>query len=402
MIRTNTYIFLALLLSLNSFAQKFEDLADTPPMGWNTWNTFACDINENLIKETADAMVASGMKDAGYEYVIIDDCWHGKRDERGFIQVDPERFPSGMKTLADYVHSKGLKLGIYSDAGTETCAGEPGSRGYEYQDAITYAEWGIDYLKYDWCNTENINPIGAYSTMRDALYSAGRPILFAMCEWGDNQPWEWAEDVAHTWRTTGDIYNCWDCEEDHGDWSSWGVLKILDMQEGLRKYAGPGHWNDPDMMEVGNGMTTSEDRAHFTMWSMLAAPLIAGNDLREMSPETVDILTNEKMIAINQDSLGVQAFKYNTEDGLETWFKPLSNGEWAVTFLNRSDSEKPLNFNWEEHTIEDPDFDYNLNFQEEEFQVNNIWTDQNLKTTKKELKTIVKPHDVLTLKLSRK
>lgn len=402
MIRTNTYIFLALLLSLNSFAQKSEDLADTPPMGWNTWNTFACDINENLIKETADAMVASGMKDAGYEYVIIDDCWHGERDERGFIQVDPERFPSGMKTLADYVHSKGLKLGIYSDAGTETCAGEPGSRGYEYQDAITYAEWGIDYLKYDWCNTENINPIGAYSTMRDALYSAGRPILFAMCEWGDNQPWEWAEDVAHTWRTTGDIYNCWDCEEDHGDWSSWGVLKILDMQEGLRKYAGPGHWNDPDMMEVGNGMTTNEDRAHFTMWSMLAAPLIAGNDLREMSPETVDILTNEKMIAINQDSLGVQAFKYNTEDGLETWFKPLSNGEWAVTFLNRADEEKNVEFDWEKHKIQDPDFDYAVDFNETTFKVEDIWRDKNLKDTDKKLKARISPHDVLTFRLSPK
>ncbi|MDT0650595.1 glycoside hydrolase family 27 protein [Autumnicola edwardsiae] len=394
-------LLLCLLIGLSGYSQKFEGLADTPPMGWNTWNTFACDINEDLIKETADAIVSSGMKEAGYEYVIIDDCWHGERDEKGFIQVDPERFPSGMKALADYVHSKGLKIGIYSDAGTQTCAGEPGSRGYEYQDAIRYAEWGIDYLKYDWCNTENINPIGAYSTMRDALYSAGRPVLFAMCEWGDNQPWEWAKDVAHMWRTTGDIYNCWNCEEDHGSWSSWGVLRILDMQDGLREYAGPGHWNDPDMMEVGNGMSQSEDRAHFTMWSMLAAPLIAGNDVRNMTPETVEILTNEKMIAINQDSLGVQAFKYNSEDGLETWFKPLSNGEWAVTFLNRSDEPGKVNFDWESKKIEDPHFDYAVDFSEVTYSIEDIWNEKELKNTKKTLKATVAPHDVLTLRLKK-
>ncbi|MDT0645103.1 glycoside hydrolase family 27 protein [Zunongwangia sp. F260] len=394
-------LLLCLLIGMSGYSQKFEGLADTPPMGWNTWNTFACDINEDLIKETADAIVASGMKEAGYEYVIIDDCWHGERDEKGFIQVDPERFPSGMKALADYVHSKGLKIGIYSDAGTQTCAGEPGSRGYEYQDAIRYAEWGIDYLKYDWCNTENINPIGAYSTMRDALYSAGRPVLFAMCEWGDNQPWEWAEDVAHMWRTTGDIYNCWNCEEDHGSWSSWGVLRILDMQDGLREYAGPGHWNDPDMMEVGNGMSQNEDRAHFTMWSMLAAPLIAGNDVRNMTPETVEILTNEKMIAINQDSLGVQAFKYNSEDGLETWFKPLSNGEWAVTFLNRSDEPGKVSFDWEEKKIEDPHFDYAVDFSEVTYSIEDIWNEKELKNTKKTLKATVAPHDVLTLRLKK-
>ena len=323
--RTKTYIFLALLLSLNSFAQKFEDLADTPPMGWNTWNTFACDINEDLIKTATDNMASSGMKDAGYEYIVIDDCWHGDRDENGFIHADKEKFPSGMKALVDYVHSKGLKFGIYSDAGWQTCGGKPGSRGREFQDAQIYAEWGVDYLKYDWCNTEGLKAEGAYLTMRDALYVAGRPIVLSICEWGDNQPWEWAEDIGHLWRTTGDIYPCWDCEEDHGDWSSWGVLRILDMQDGLRKYAGPGHWNDPDMMEVGNGMSVAEDRAHFAMWCMLSAPLIAGNDLADMSAETVAILTNEDMIAINQDSLGIQCFKYSSKEGLETWFKPLAH-----------------------------------------------------------------------------
>src|SRR3954467_6693618 len=202
-------------------------VALTPPMGWNSWNKFGCDVNEALIRETADAMVASGMKDAGYLYINIDDCWHGQRDAQGFIQPDPKRFPSGMKALADYIHSKGLKLGIYSDAGDKTCGGHPGSRGHEYQDALTYAKWGIDYLKYDWCNTDKLSAPGQYTTMRDALATAGRPIVFSLCEWGNNKPWDWAGDVGHLWRTTGDITNCFDCVLDHGTWKQWGVLQIL-------------------------------------------------------------------------------------------------------------------------------------------------------------------------------
>lgn len=396
------YLILLLAIFSGSLAQaqKFENLAQTPPMGWNSWNTFACDINENVIKKAADNMVSSGMKAVGYEYIVIDDCWHGERDEQGFIHEDKAKFPSGMKALADYVHSRGLKLGIYSDAGTKTCGGKPGSRGYEYQDALMYAKWGIDYLKYDWCSTENINPIGAYTTMSNALYKTGRPIVLSICEWGDNKPWEWAEDIGYLWRTTGDIYNCFDCEENHGDWSSWGVLQILDMQEGLRKYAGPGHWNDPDMMEVGNGMSTSEDRAHFTMWAMIAAPLIAGNDLSTMSQETIDILTNKEMIAINQDSLGVQGFKYNAENDLETWFKPLKNGDWAVTFLNRGDEERDIKFDWKKETIKDPDFKYTADFSKNEYKIRDLWEHKNLKNTNKVLKTKVKPHDVLSLRLS--
>ena len=394
-------LILALLISLSSFVQKFDNLAETTPMGWNSWNKFACNINEQVIKDAADAMVESGMKDAGYEYIVIDDCWHGQRDENGFIHEDKEKFPSGMKALVDYVHSKGLKFGIYSDAGTETCGGEPGSRGHEYQDAITYAKWGVDYLKYDWCNTGKQNAEASYTTMRNALYEAGRPVLFAICEWGDNQPWEWAQDIGHIWRTTGDIYPCWDCEEEHGDCSPWGGLRILDMQDDLRKYAGRGHWNDPDMMEVGNGMSQNEDRAHFTMWSMLAAPLIAGNDLNNMRQETIDILTNKEMIAINQDSLGVQAFQYKSKNDVEIWIKPLAEGDWAITFLNRTDSEKTLNFDWKEHIIEDPDFDYTLNLQEEKFELRDIWSAKRLKSTKKVLKSKVASHDVLTLRLHK-
>ena len=393
------FFLLIYLYALAAVGQKQQGLALTPPMGWNSWNKFACDVDEQLIRETADAMAASGMKEAGYEYIVIDDCWHGERDSLGFIQPDPERFPSGMKALADYVHSKGLKFGIYSDAGWQTCGGRPGSRGREFQDAQTYASWGVDYLKYDWCNTEGLKAEGAYMTMRNALYETGRPIVLSICEWGDNQPWEWAQDVGHLWRTTGDIYACWDCEYDHGTWSSWGVMRILDMQEGLRQYAGPGHWNDPDMMKVGNGMSVNEDRAHFSMWCMLAAPLIAGNDLVNMKPETREILTNKEAIAINQDSLGVQGFKYSAQDSLEVWFKPLAGGDWAICFLNRKNSAQKVTFDWSGHAVNDTLANRELLFKQEKYKVRDVWAKKNLGSTKKTLKAEVPAHDVLMLRL---
>ncbi|MGQ1945640.1 glycoside hydrolase family 27 protein [Geofilum sp. OHC36d9] len=393
-----------LLLSLGkmTYSQKYEHIADTPPMGWNSWNIFGCDINEQMIRDITDAMVTSGLKDAGYEYIIIDDCWHGERDSLGFIHSDPEKFPSGIKALADYIHSKGLKFGIYSDAGTETCAGRPGSRGYEYQDALQYAHWGVDYLKYDWCNTDNINPIGAYTTMRDALYKAGRPILFSMCEWGTARPWTWAQDIGHMWRTTGDIYLCWDCKHDHGGWFSWGVLQILDMQEGLREYAGPGHWNDPDMLEVGNGMSVNEDRAHFSMWAMLSAPLIAGNDLRNITQETIDILTNPEVIAVNQDKLGIQGLQYKKEKDLEIWFKPLTEDRWAVCFLNRGELPIELKFNWKENIVNDDFAQRQANFNTTTYKIRNVWTGKDSGTTEKNIKTKLAGHDVLMLTLTPK
>lgn len=390
------------LLATITSAQKFDQLAQTPPMGWNSWNKFACNVNESLIKQAADAMVESGMKDAGYEYIVIDDCWHGERDSLGFIHAHKERFPSGMKALVEYVHAKGLKFGIYSDAGSQTCGGRPGSRGREYQDAQTYASWGVDYLKYDWCNTEGLKAEGAYLTMRNALYEAGRPIVLSICEWGDNDPWLWAEDIGHLWRTTGDIYSCFDCEKDHGDWSSWGVLRILDMQDGLRKYAGPGHWNDPDMMEVGNGMTVNQDRAHFSMWCMLAAPLMAGNDLQNMTEETTAILTNKEMIAIDQDSLGIQAFKYKEEDGLETWFKPLAGGDWAVTFLNRTDKAREFTVDWQSENVLDPDFGHKPEFQKEVYEIYDVWKAEKVKGTSKPTRVNVPAEDVVVFRLNRK
>ena len=389
----------------NNYVQnytKYEGLALTPPMGWNSWNKFACNVDENMIRQMADAMVATGMKNAGYTYINIDDCWHGDRDSLGFIHPDPNRFPSGMKALADYVHSKGLKLGIYSDAGSQTCGGRPGSRGFEFQDALTYANWGIDYLKYDWCNTEGLRAEGAYKTITAALRRAGRPMVLSICEWGNDKPWEWGRTVGHLWRTTGDIYNCFDCIKDHGTWKAWGVMQIVDKQEGLRQYAGPGHWNDPDMLEVGNGaLSPGEDRAHFTMWAMLAAPLIAGNDLRNMSKETQEVLTNKEVIAINQDSLGVQGFKYAVADSVETWLKPMKNGDWAITFLNRSVQPKPISFNWKAMVISDTLSKRDFNAQTVDYKIRNIWTKKEASDTKRPLQALVPGHDVLALRLTK-
>lgn len=393
-------VALAMVLT-TAFCQKFPNLAQTPPMGWNTWNKFACNINEELIRASADAMVSSGLKDAGYTYIVIDDCWHGKRDSLGFIHPNPETFPSGMKALADYVHSKGLKLGIYSDAGNTTCGHRPGSRGHEYQDAISYASWGIDYLKYDWCDTDGLSAIGAYTTMRDALYSAGRPIVFSMCEWGTAKPWEWAKDIAHLWRTTGDIYHCFDCKKDNGGWFSWGVVQILDMQDGLRKYAGPGHWNDPDMMEVGNGMTVAEDRSHFTLWCMLAAPLMAGNDIANMTPETKAILTNKEAIAVDQDPLGVQGFRYAIQDSVEIWFKPLQNGDWAVTFFNRSESSREVKFDWKENKVIDDLSSRDAAFDKTVYKIRDLWLKKDAGTTKKAFSRTLSSHDVVMLRLTK-
>lgn len=367
-------------------AQKFEGLADTPPMGWNSWNKFACNINEKLIREIADAMVETGLRDMGYVYLNLDDCWHGQRDSLGFIQADPEKFPSGMKALADYVHSKGLKIGLYSDAGRSTCGGRPGSFGHEYQDALQYAKWGIDYLKYDWCDSEDINPVGAYNLMRDALHAAGRPIFFSMCEWGSSKPWKWAAETAHSWRTTGDIFNCFDCVDEHPGWKAYGVMQILDMQEGLREYAGPGHWNDPDMLEVGNGQTVNEDRAHFSMWCMLAAPLILGNDIRNMSQETKDIIMNKEVIAIDQDKAGIQGLKFLAENGLEFWFKPLENEAWAFCILNRTTEPKEYTIDWQKFNLYDDVAKRFTDFDSKIYEIRDLWGKKDVGNTKKDVR----------------
>ncbi len=403
--KTQKIVLVAIVLLLNLLpgtAQKFPGLAQTPPMGWNSWNKFACDVSEKMIREVADAMVTSGMKEAGYQYIVIDDCWQVSRDSLGFIVADPQRFPSGIKALADYIHAKGLKFGIYSCAGDKTCAGRPAGRGHEYQDALTYARWGVDYLKYDWCNTGKMNAEESYTTMRDALYSAGRPIVFSLCEWGNNKPWLWGAQVGHLWRTTGDIYNCFDCKKNNGSWFANGVLQILDMQDGLRKFAGPGHWNDPDMLEVGNGMPVNEDRAHFSLWCMLAAPLISGNDLRNMSSETRAILTNRDAIAINQDSLGVQGFRYASKDSVETWLKPLSHGQWAMCVLNRSKTERQIELDWNSYAVTDSLSHQVFNPAAVAYKVKNVWQNKEWGVARNVHKTLLPAHDALLLKLYRK
>jgi alpha-galactosidase len=348
-------VFFALLIP-RAFAQEnavSKGVALTPPMGWNTWNKFACNVSDELVRGMADAMVKSGMKDAGYQYIVIDDCWQVSRDATGNIVVDPQRFPNGMKPLADYVHSVGLKFGIYSDAGAKTCQGRPAGLGHEYQDARIYASWGVDYLKYDWCNTlPGQDARSSYANIRQALDASGRPIVLSICEWGSHQPWLWAKEAGgNLWRTTGDIQDRWAGRREWspGNCCSNGMLDIVDENEPLYSYAGPGHWNDPDMLEVGNGgMTTTEYRSHFSLWALMAAPLIAGNDLRSMTPEIHDILTNNEVIAIDQDPLGRQGRRVWKDGDLEVWSKQLQDGSRAVILLNRGASSHEITASWEQ------------------------------------------------------
>jgi alpha-galactosidase len=342
------------------------------------------------------------MRGAGYQYVNLDDCWQGQRDSLGFIHPDPQRFPSGMKALADYVHARGLRIGIYSDAGSTTCAGRPGSQGYEYQDAQQYAWWGIDYLKYGWCNTHGRNAVEAYRTMRDALAATGRPIVLGISEWGVSGPWEWGAQVGHLWRTTGDIAGCWDCEVNHGVWSSWGIMRIVDRQKGLRVHGGPGRWNDPGVLLLGNGMTTGEDRAHFSLWSMMAAPLIAGADLRRMSRQTREILINREVIAVNQDPLGVQGWPYlNRTDGVEVWFKPLGNGDWAMLYLNRADVPRRVTFDFARHVVSDSHSQRSTDFDTITYRIRDLWGRREVGTTARPFTATVRPHDVVMVRLIR-
>jgi alpha-galactosidase len=372
-------------------AQKF-DLAATPPMGWNSWNKFACDgINETVIRQMADALVSTGMRDAGYQYIVIDDCWQVSRDSAGNIVADAIKFPHGIKALADYIHGKGLKFGIYTCAGRKTCAGRPASEGYEWQDARQYAAWGVDYLKEDWCNTGTQNAQSAYTLMRDALYKAGRPIVFSLCEWGSNKPWHWAADVGHLWRTCGDIGNNWSyMEAGNGNAYGGSVIGNLDLQRGLEEFAGPGHWNDPDMLEVGNGvLSVEEERSHFSLWCMLAAPLMAGNDLRSMSAETRAVLTNKEVLQLDQDPLGRQASAVSIREDLEVFVKPLQGGDTAVCLFNRGDQPKKLDLAWKDYKIGGG------------LRMRDLWKHQDAGSTDTPYRATIGRHEVIVLRLSK-
>ena len=325
-------------------------------------------------------MVTSGMKDVGYTYVVIDDCWMAsRRDEQGYLQADPERFPSGIKALADYVHGLGLKLGIYSSAGTKTCQGYPASLDHEKEDAKKFAEWGVDYLKYDNCYNQGRKAIERYKKMREALDATGRPIVFSICEWGQNRPWLWAPAIGNLWRTTGDISNSWE-----------SVMYILDQQVGLSKYARPGAWNDPDMLQVGNGgMTTTEDRAHFSLWCILAAPLMAGNDLCHMTEVTREILTNKEAIKVNQDPAGIQGYKIRDEGFHEVWIKPLKNGDYAVLLLNRGEKSAFMAIRAEEIGMP----------QAPKYVVRNLWSHKE-EITGGRIGARVPPHGVVLFRVS--
>ncbi len=329
---------LSVFSSLPARAQG-NDLAARPPMGWNSWNHFHDKVDDAAVRAQAEAMVSSGMRDAGYTYINIDDTWEGERDAKGNIQTN-SKFPD-MKALADFVHSKGLKLGIYSSPGAKTCAKFEGSLGHELQDAQTYAAWGIDYLKYDLCGLrvemraaptpEAAHKImfDSYIKMRDALRSTGRPIVYSLCQYGNDAVWEWGPSVGgNLWRTTGDITDKYA-----------KMAEIGFSQAGLDRFAGPGHWNDPDMLEVGNGgMTTEEYRTHMSLWAILAAPLLAGNDLSTMTPETVALLTNRDVIAVDQDAMGKQGDRVSAEGPIEVWVRPLADGSKAVGIFNRHPS----------------------------------------------------------------
>ncbi|MFD7866758.1 NPCBM/NEW2 domain-containing protein [Streptomyces sp. NPDC057682] len=306
-------------------------LALTPPMGFNNWNSTHCraEFNEEMVKGIADIFVDKGLREAGYEYVNLDDCWaKPQRDAEGKLVADPVRFPHGIAAVADYVHARGLKLGIYTSAGTKTCdsVGLPGALGHEYSDARQFADWGVDYLKYDNCNNQGVDARERYTTMRDALAATGRPIVYSICEWGQNKPWEWAAELGQLWRTTGDISDSWS-----------SMLSIMKKNLPLAAAAGPGHWNDPDMLEVGNGgMTDTEYRTHFSMWSVMAAPLLIGSDLRRATPETYAILSDREVIAVDQDPLGRQGVVLSSEGGRWVVVKEMRDGSRVVALFNES------------------------------------------------------------------
>ncbi len=371
-------------------AQAQTTLASTPPMGWNSWNHFAKKVTDADVRAAADALVASGMRDAGYIYVNIDDTWEGQRDAQGNIQTN-SKFPD-MKALADYVHSKGLKLGIYSSPGPKTCAGYEGSYGHEQQDADTYAKWGVDYLKYDLCSYRNVMKTEsngdqqkawtmmqqAYEKMHQALLNTHRPIVYSLCQYGWDAVWNWGPKVGgNLWRTTGDISDNYD-----------RMSLIGFSQAGLAKYAAPGHWNDPEMLEVGNGrMKPDEYRTHMSLWAMLAAPLLAGNDLSKMDDTTKSILMNKEVIAVDQDALGVQGDRVHATGPFEVWMKPLQDGSKAVALFNRSESDYPITVQ-----LKDVGFDGPV-------QARDLWSHAALGTLNGSYTAVVPRHGVVMLRL---
>lgn len=405
MINALKFTLILTFLALFSFQARAQltTKAQTPPMGWMSWNLFEGNISEQSVKEITDALISSGMYEAGYEYVIIDDLWQGGRGADGKLFPDPEKFPNGMKALADYVHSKGLKLGIYTDVAEFTCAGKVGSLNYEEVDAKTFADWGMDYVKVDYCGAPKDlqTAIKRYTKMAKAIEISGRDMVFAICEWGQRSPWLWgAEAGGQLWRTTWDLRDTWE----HGDFYAGkaGIMEVLDRQADLSKYAGPGQWNDPDMLMVGlygkgssssangaAGCTDREYQSQMSLWSLLSAPLLACNDIRTMNAETKRIFTNKEVISINQDALGTQAKRLFKKGTIEIWGKQLADGDWAVGLLNRDDEK--------EQTIS---IDLQLLKIEGGVEIRDLWEHKSMGDFEDSFSLEVAPHEVKLVRIS--
>lgn len=407
------FLFFIFLLVNHKIKAQVNDskgniMLPTPPMGWMTWNLLADRVNEKDLREIADAMVASGMVKVGYDHIFIDDGWQGGRDNRNNMIPDPQKFPSGIKALADYVHERGIKLGIYSDAAPLTCAGYTASLHFEVQDAKTFARWGVDYLKYDYCGApeDSVTAKNRYKAIADALRKSGRDIALGVCEWGPRFPWLWAAKTGgQLWRTTYDLRDKWKRlpTEPWGE----GIMDVVDINAELDEYAGPGHWNDPDMLVVGlhgikgpsgdgggTGCTDVEYQSQMSLWAIMNGPLIATNDIRNMNETTKRILLNEEIIAINQDALGKQAKRIINNKNWNVFLKPLSNGDYAIAILNRGDSEA----------------DYNLNFSElglkDQYDIRDLWQHESIEKNKKnrssDWKGSVQSHETKMFRLKRK
>ena len=371
-----------MLLTTETVWAQDANLASTPPMGWNSWNHFGLNINDAVIREQARALVTSGMKDAGYNYVVIDGGWEGYHDANGNFRPNILKFPD-MKGLADYVHSLGLKIGIHDSPGPVTCAGREASYGHEEQDAKTFASWGIDFVKYDWCSGSLVykpdQMRAAYEKFHQALLSTGRPIVYNICQYGMEDVWKWGASVGgNMWRTTGDIRDSYD-----------SMVKIGFEQNGLEKYAGPGHWNYPDMLEIGNGgLDGDESRTQMSLWAILAAPLFAGNDLTKMSPETLAILTNREVIAVDQDKAGIQGHRAWQEGPVEIWMKPLAGHSIAVGLFNRDEQKMTITLHFR---------DIGVNGSAE---LRDLWAHRDLGSFKDSYTTEVQRHGVVMLRVN--
>ncbi len=370
-----------------------EGIAKTPPMGWNSWNCWGKDVDEEKVKAAADAMVASGLVKHGWCYINIDDCWQGERHPETHIISGNERFPD-MKKLAEYIHSKGLRFGLYTDAGTKTCAGYPGSKDFEQIDAMTYAEWGVDYVKCDWCYAEGLDPETSYKIMGDALKSRGRDIVFSICNWGHNEPWTWGARVGgNLWRTTGDIADIWE-----------SVYAIGSAQAPLAKYAGPGHWNDPDMLVVGkvgwgqnlrdSRLTPPEQYSHISLWCLLSAPLLLGCDLTQLDDFTMNLITNDEALAINQDRAGEQAERLIKENGIEVWVKDLADRTKALGIFETGVHDLHL-MEKVKYTLRWDKIGLNGTYK-----VRDVWRQQDMGTFKDAITVSLEEHGVQLLKIS--